>query len=279
MRYRFHLGAALFSWSYAATRSWRFPARRLKLCRQPDASKSTWVSRRPTDRKSTQSQVSPWRGTFQLELRCDAVVALSSAALEALQAAGCIQINMGIEKAHVDTLALLQKRLSPEIARAAIERLRTTRIRAAGTFILGGPGESRSHVEQTIEFALSSHLDFAHFNPLAIYPGTRLFSDVYGTAPNWLDLCLDPTIAPNGDILWAGPQMAMAELVGLLADAYRRFYTTGRLDRLKAKLRANEIAPLSDAYTVLGESRATSWRHLSTSDPKGGVRSEERAVG
>jgi radical SAM superfamily enzyme YgiQ (UPF0313 family) len=216
-------------------------------------------------------QVSPWRGTFQLELRCDAVVALSSAALEALQAAGCIQINMGIEKAHVDTLALLQKRLSPEIARAAIERLRTTRIRAAGTFILGGPGESRSHVEQTIEFALSSHLDFAHFNPLAIYPGTRLFSDVYGTAPNWLDLCLDPTIAPNGDILWAGPQMAMAELVGLLADAYRRFYTTGRLDRLKAKLRANEIAPLSDAYTVLGESRATSWRHLSTSDPKGGV--------
>jgi radical SAM superfamily enzyme YgiQ (UPF0313 family) len=216
-------------------------------------------------------QASPWRGTFQLELRCDAVVALSSAALEALQAAGCIQISMGIEKAHVDTLALLQKRLNPEIARAAVERLSNTRIRAAGTFILGGPGESRSDVEQTIEFAVSSHLDFAHFNPLAIYPGTRLFSDIYGTGSSWLDLCLDSAIAPSGDILWTGAKLAMIELVGLIADAYRRFYTTDRFSRLAAKLEASEIAQASGAYTVLRETRAASWSHLSTGDVKGGV--------
>jgi hypothetical protein len=213
----------------------------------------------------------PWRGTFQLELRCDAVVALSNTAIEALQAAGCIQINMGIEKAHVDQLALLHKRLSPEIASAAVERLRDTRIRAAGTFILGGPGESRSDVEQTIEFAVSSGLDFAHFNPLAIYPGTQLFSDVYGTATNWLDLCLDPTLAPHGDILWTGSRLPMAELVALLADAYRRFYTTDRLTRLAAKLDAGTVATLADAYTVLRDNRATSWSHLSTDDVKGSV--------
>ena len=216
-------------------------------------------------------QSSPWRGTFQLELRCDAVVALSNAALQSLQAAGCIQINMGIEKAHADQLALLQKRLSPDIALAAVARLRDTRIRAAGTFILGGPGESRSHVDETIEFAVSSDLDFAHFNPLAIYPGTQLFSEVYGAASNWLDLCLDPTLAPNGDLLWTGPRLPMAELVGLLTDAYRRFYTTDRLSRLLGKLGDGEIAAMSDAYTVLRESRATSWSQLSTDDAKGSV--------
>lgn len=214
---------------------------------------------------------SPWRGTFQLELRCDAVLALSDVALKALEAAGCIQINMGIEKAHVDQLAFFQKRLSPDVARAAVERLLDTRIRAAGTFILGGPGESRSDVDRTIEFAVSSLLDFAHFNPLAIYPGTRLFSDVYGATSNWLELCLDTSIAPNGDILWSSPQLPMAELVNALKDAYRRFYTAERLGRLLAKLGDNEITLVSDAYVELRENRAASWSRLSAVEVEGNV--------
>jgi anaerobic magnesium-protoporphyrin IX monomethyl ester cyclase len=214
---------------------------------------------------------SPWRGTFQLELRCDAVVALSNSALEALQTAGCIQINMGIEKAHADQLALFQKRLKPEIATAAVERLRNTRIRAAGTFILGGPGESSSEVEQTIDFAVASGLDFAHFNPLAIYPGTQLFSDVYGATSNWLELCLDPTLAPHGDILWNGPGLPMSGLVTLLTAAYHRFYTTERLSRLSGKLDNGTFAAISDAYAMLKDNRAASWSHLSKESVKGSV--------
>jgi len=211
---------------------------------------------------------SPWRGTFQLELRCDAVLALSDAALRALQAAGCIQINMGIEKAHVEQLALLQKRLSPDVARAAVQRLRDTRIRAAGTFILGGPGESHSHVEETIEFAVCSDLDFAHFNPLAIYPGTRLFSEVYGATSDWLDLCLDLAVAPNGDILWNDPKLPITDLVGYLVDAYRRFYTAERFGRLVGKLDQDEIASISAAYDELRENRAASWSRLPIGDIK-----------
>ena len=41
---------------------------------------------------------SGWLGTFQLELRCDAVSALGDRALTELAQAGCRQINMGIEK-------------------------------------------------------------------------------------------------------------------------------------------------------------------------------------
>ena len=101
------------------------------------------------------AESSGWRGTYQMELRCDAVVSLSDEALRALTATGCRQINMGIEKAHTSRLALLEKRLTPDVAREACERLSSSGIRGAGTFILGGVEESPRILEETVEFALS----------------------------------------------------------------------------------------------------------------------------
>ena len=140
-----------------------------------------------------------WAGTFQLELRCDAVVALSERALADLIAVGCRQINMGIEKANVQQLRRLGKSLGPQTAQDASHRLATAGIRTAGCFILGGPGETTSDLEETIGFAQSLPLTFAQFNPLALYPGTRLFEEFgVGEPGDWLKHCLDIELAQWG---------------------------------------------------------------------------------
>lgn len=92
---------------------------------------------------TTAMEDSSWRGNYQLELRCDAVTAMADHTLERLRASGCRQINMGIEKGHVAALTAIRKRLTPETAQIATERVVQAGIRAAGTFILGGPGRAQ----------------------------------------------------------------------------------------------------------------------------------------
>ena len=202
-----------------------------------------------------------WDGTFQLELRCDAVASLSDEALSALLGAGCRQINMGIEKAHTTQLQELRKRLSPEIARQACEKIRSTKMRAAGTFIIGGPTENKENIEATIDFAVSLPLDFAHFNPMALYPGTALFDQVFGTSASgsWLELCLDQHIAPQGDILWSNSQIPLDYIMSSIRDAYARFYTEERLQIVLTKHEEGDRESISRSYEILAYDRAHSW--------------------
>jgi anaerobic magnesium-protoporphyrin IX monomethyl ester cyclase len=208
---------------------------------------------------------STWRGTYQLEFRCDAVVALSDDAMGALIRTGCRQVNMGIEKAHVAQLNLLQKRLSPAIAREACERVNASGIRAAGTFIIGGVGETRTEVEQTIAFAVSLPLAFAHFNPLAVYPGTVLYGQVFPKQPpnDWLSLCLDEELSPMGDILWRSDELPLSAILELVEVAYREFYSRERLAVLSRKLPVEEMSFVDSTYRLLARERARSWSNIS----------------
>ena len=206
-----------------------------------------------------------WGGTFQLELRCDAVVALSDRALADLIAVGCRQINMGIEKASVLQLRRLGKSLQPQTAQDASHKLATAGIRTAGSFILGGPGETVSDLEETIGFAQSLPLTFAQFNPLALYPGTRLFLDEFGVGEPgyWLKHCLDIELAPMGDVLWRSPGVPLDRILGTVQEGYRTFYTEDRLRIVANRLPAAERGPLADSYRRLATERPLSWTGLS----------------
>jgi len=203
---------------------------------------------------------SGWRGKYQLEMRCDALLAVSDEALSALQESGCRQINMGIEKAEASQLERFRKRLSPDHARRAVERLSSTRLRSAGTFIIGAPGETPKHVESTIGFALSLPLDFAQFNALALYPGTVLFHEVFGdrSKAGWLPLCLDEDLAPFGDILWSGADLPLHAIFDHIAVAYQQFYSASRLAVVRTKLDEEEQLTVAEAYSVLAIERVSS---------------------
>jgi hypothetical protein len=165
---------------------------------------------------------------------------------------------MGIEKGHIAALKQMRKRLTPETARGACERLAAFGIRAAGTFILGGNGEQADDLVATVDFACSLPLDFAHFNPLAVYPGTQLYDETFGASTPWLPLCLDPSWAPRGDILWRSDKLALADITAAVVDAYRRFYSDDRLARVPAKLPESERSAAAAAYALLADGRAAS---------------------
>jgi radical SAM superfamily enzyme YgiQ (UPF0313 family) len=168
---------------------------------------------------------------------------------------------MGIEKAQAGRLQQLRKRLTPEIARQACERVSSFGMRAAATFILGGPGETINEVVETVSFALSLPLDFAHFNPLAVYPGTTLFAEVFGEprTKDWLTLCLDQQLAPLGDILWRNRDLPLEVILGAVAEAYRSFYSIERLNKVLSRVPRAEQVAVHSAYNLLGSHRAESW--------------------
>lgn len=209
---------------------------------------------------------SEWHGGYQLELRCDAVTAMSDSTLELLASSGCRQINMGIEKGHVAALTAIRKRLTPEIAQTATSRVVAAGIRAAGTFILGGPGEQPEDLDRTIDFASELELDFAHFNPLALYPGTALFAEVYPDG-EWLQRCIDSELAPFGDILWRSDQLPLDRILQRVSAAYSQFYSEARLQRLLARVPKDEREAVNRAYSTLRTERSKSW----TSDRAAGT--------
>lgn len=203
---------------------------------------------------------SGWEGQYQLELRCDAVTAMSDETLELLCASGCRQINMGIEKGHVAALTAIRKRLTPETAQIATDRVVGAGMRAAGTFILGGSGEGPDELEATVAFAEGLDLDFAHFNPLAIYPGTTLFTEEFPDhRADWLRLCRDSEMAPFGDILWRSESLPLSDVLGSVSRAYGRFYSEDRLRRVSERLPGGERDAVTEAYRTLRLERGRSW--------------------
>jgi radical SAM superfamily enzyme YgiQ (UPF0313 family) len=137
-------------------------------------------------------------------------------------------------------------------------------IRAAGTFILGGIGETPEDLAATIDFACSLDLVFAQFNPLAVYPGTLLFRQAYGETRDWLSLCLDDELAPFGDILWRSPQVSIEQIAHMLHGAYNSFYSEERLKRVLERTPPEEHSALKASYQRLRDSRARSWATLSS---------------
>lgn len=165
---------------------------------------------------------------WEMDLRCDTVAALSPETLRALYASGCMQINMGIEKASDQLLRDLNKRLTTDVIVAACRNVKSVvpDLRLAGTFIIGGPNETETDVEKTIAFAKSLDLDFAHFSPLEVYPGTTFFKQLYDDqrATEWAYRILEDDRNYYGTILYETEHLSGSSFLELTRRAYHEFY-------------------------------------------------------
>jgi len=121
---------------------------------------------------------------WQVEMRPNVLLAMDDLIANRLFKAGCRQINVGIEKSYPGASPLIGKGVdSGKEVRKACLRIHkgAPSMRLTGTFILGGPDETSDTINNTIEFAISLDLIFAHFYPLELYPGTELFKQLLGT--------------------------------------------------------------------------------------------------
>lgn len=93
----------------------------------------------------------------------------------AMAKAGCVEVSLGFESGHPQVLQALNKRFQPEEVREISQRLAAHGIRRTGFLLLGGPGETRETVEESLRFAESLRLeDLSVSVGIRIYPRTPL---------------------------------------------------------------------------------------------------------
>ena len=73
----------------------------------------------------------------------------------AMARAGCVEVSLGFESGCPRVLRAMNKRFQPEEVREISQRLVAHGIRRMGFLLLGGPGETKESVEESLAFARS----------------------------------------------------------------------------------------------------------------------------
>jgi radical SAM superfamily enzyme YgiQ (UPF0313 family) len=107
--------------------------------------------------------------------------------------AGCSEISLGFESGSEQTLASLNKRYDAEDVRRVSNLFARSGIFRRGFLLLGGPGETRETVEQSLAFADSLNLDALKITMgVRVYPGTPLATRAVA----------EGMLKPDEDLLW-----------------------------------------------------------------------------
>jgi len=112
---------------------------------------------------------------------------------ELMAKAGCTQVSLGFESGSETMLPQLNKRFTCREVREISDALAAVGIKRYGFLLLGGPGETRETVEESLEFADSLHLD-----ELKITVGLR----IYPQTPLALTAVADRLLKPDDNLLF-----------------------------------------------------------------------------
>ncbi|MBW4056867.1 MAG: radical SAM protein [Proteobacteria bacterium] len=89
--------------------------------------------------------------------------------------AGCVEASLGFESGSPEILRNLNKKYTVEQVQFASDLLKKYGIKRMGFLLLGGPGETKETVRQSLTFADSLQLDMLKLTMgIRIYPGTAL---------------------------------------------------------------------------------------------------------
>ncbi len=128
--------------------------------------------------------------------------------IEMMARAGCVEVALGFESGSREILRSLNKKFQPEEVRRISGILKKHGIGRTGFVLLGGPGETRETVEQSLEFADSLELESVKATVgIRIYPHTALASAAIA----------EGVVAPGDDLLF--PKFYLARgLEGWIED-------------------------------------------------------------
>lgn len=100
---------------------------------------------------------------------------LSEKLIGMLARAGCREVSLGFESGVGSMIHRMKKQFTLAEVRAASELLRRHNIRRMGFLLLGGPGETRETVEESLTFADSLELESLRISiGIRIYPNTDI---------------------------------------------------------------------------------------------------------
>jgi radical SAM superfamily enzyme YgiQ (UPF0313 family) len=100
---------------------------------------------------------------------------LDESLVEAMAGAGCFEAAVGFENGNEKVLKAMNKRFRHEDVAQTCSLLKRYGIRQMGFLLLGGPGETRESVEESLSFADFLDLESMRITVgIRIYPGTAL---------------------------------------------------------------------------------------------------------
>jgi len=118
---------------------------------------------------------------------------LEESLVKAMAKAGCREVSLGFESGCDDILKEMNKHFLSKDVREAARLLADQGIRTMGFLMLGGPGETRDTVEETLAFVNTLNLDAVKITiGIRIYPETKLAKVAVQ----------DGLIAPDDDLLF-----------------------------------------------------------------------------
>lgn len=95
--------------------------------------------------------------------------------VRSMKRAGCFEVALGFESGSERMLKEMNKHFVPDEVRRVCKMLADNGIRRIGFLLLGGPGETRESVEESLEFADSLDLEGLRTTVgIRIYPKTQL---------------------------------------------------------------------------------------------------------
>ena len=129
---------------------------------------------------------------------------------------GCREVSLGFESGNEGMLARMNKKFSLQDVRSTSLLLKRYGIRQTGFLLLGGPGETRSSVEESLAFADSLPLDTVKVTAgIRIYPHTALAQQAVE----------EGIISPDDNLLY--PRFYLAqELEGWLDETVSQWMST-----------------------------------------------------
>jgi radical SAM superfamily enzyme YgiQ (UPF0313 family) len=95
--------------------------------------------------------------------------------IELMAKAGCVEVSLGSESGSAHMLRRMNKKFTPQKVRRISDRLKSYGISRMGFLMLGGPGETKKTVEESLAFADSLALEALKITMgVRIYPNTAL---------------------------------------------------------------------------------------------------------
>lgn len=175
------------------------------------------------------------RFRWSCQTRADAV---DREIIALIKRAGCVNISFGVETGGGEARRNLEKEITNEQCRSALELCREAGISTNAFFIIGGPDDTERDLAETIDFAVALEPDYAVFNIGTLFPGSRFFEQECNSGRASREIW-DRYMRGETPLPVLSRALGRDTLAAYLSRGYRRFYLRPRyLARYLPKLRS-----------------------------------------
>jgi radical SAM superfamily enzyme YgiQ (UPF0313 family) len=153
--------------------------------------------------------------------------------IDLMHKAGMRMVFLGIESVHQQSLdAMNKKNTTPQMTQKVVSMLQDRGISIFGGVIIGFPGETKTMVRQTIQYAKSLKMDVVQFTPITAFPGTSFYQEMDKkgliSSRNYKHYNLFHSMMGTDEL-------TSKEIYRLVGEAYAAYYLNGEYLKFAAK--------------------------------------------